>query len=169
MTRRASARGRGERQGAMPKLDNIRGGGPGSGAKLAEEIVALAARDLVFVMQFMGESQYKVLRHFQELVIDELAARGIRREDHALLQIFIDKHATEMRDFVFSGLAMSRPVRVEEMERMMGDTTNVLRTDVWDALRSHIDAVELRFLEEADSLPDQLAAIEAEASRIAGR
>ncbi len=153
----------------MPKLDDIRGGDGTGGAALAQQIVANASRDLVFVMQFVGETQYRVLRYFQDLVIRELEARGIRREDNALLQIFIDRHATEMRDFVFSGVALSRPIRIEEIERMMGDSTKVFRGDVWDALRNHIDTVESRFLAEADSLPDQLAAIEADAERIAGR
>lgn len=150
----------------MPKMDDWRGGAAGGGARLAGEIVAEAPRDLVFVMQFVGEAQYKVLKYFQDLVIRELASRGIHREDTALLQIFIDRHATEMRDFVFSGVALSRPIRIAEIERLMGDTTNVLRTDIWDALRSHIDAVEGKFVAEADALPLQLAAIDADAARI---
>ena len=153
----------------MPQQDDRRGEGAETGSALAEAIVARAPQDLVFVMQFVGETQYKVLKHFQDLVIRELEARGIRREDTALLQIFIDRHAAEMRDFVFSGLALSRPFRIEEIERMTGDTTNVIRSDIWDALRSHIGAVEEKFVREADSLPDQLARIEAEADRIARR
>lgn len=101
-------------------------------------------------------------------MIRELDARGVRREDYALLQIFIDRHATEMRDFVFAGVALSRPFRIQEIERLLGDTTNVIRTDIWDALRSHIDTVERKFVAEADDLPRQLDAIEAEADRING-
>jgi hypothetical protein len=115
-------------------MDDTRGGGSETGSALAEAIVARAPRDLVFVMQFVGETQYQVLKYFQDLVIRELESRGIRREDNALLQIFIDKHATEMRDFVFSGVALSRPFRIEEIERLMGDTTNVIRSDIWDAV-----------------------------------
>ena len=153
----------------MPQMDDRRGEGAETGSALAEAIVARAPQDLVFVMQFVGETQYKVLRYFQDLVIRELEARGIRREDTALLQIFIDRHATEMRDFVFSGVALSRPFRIQEIERLMGDTTNVLRSDIWDALRSHIGAVEEKFVREADGLPRQLAQIEADADRIARR
>lgn len=153
----------------MPRMDDTRGSEGGSGTTLAQEVIARAPSDLLFVMQFVGETQYRVLKYFQDLVIRELELRGIRREDTALLQIFIDRHATEMRDFVFAGVALSRPIRVQEIERMMGDTTNVLRTDVWDALRSHIDMVETKFLAEADSLPRQLADIEADAVRIARR
>lgn len=153
----------------MPRMDDTRGADANSGSDLAQEIVERAPRDLVFVMQFVGETQYKVLKYFQDLVIRELEARGIRREDTALLQIFIDRHATEMRDFVFSGVALSRPIRIEEIERMMGDATKVFRGDVWDALRSHIDMVESKFVREADDLPRQLAAIDADADRIARR
>jgi hypothetical protein len=149
----------------MPKLDVGRDDGADGPAALAARIVQRAPSDLMFVMQFVGETQYAVLKYFQDLVIDQLAARGIRREDHALLQIFIDRHATEMRDFVFSGVALSRPFRVSEMERLLGDDTGVMRADVWDALRSHIETVESKFRAEADRLPDQLAAIEAEADR----
>lgn len=143
--------------------------GAETGSALAEAIVARAPQDLVFVMQFVGETQYKVLKYFQDLVIRELEARGIRREDTALLQIFIDRHATEMRDFVFSGVALSRPFRIEEIERLTGDTTNVIRSDIWDSLRSHIGVVESKFVREADNLPIQLAQIEADADRIVGR
>jgi hypothetical protein len=153
----------------MPRMDDRRGEGAEAGSALAEAVIARAPEDLVYVMQFVGETQYKVLKYFQDLVIRELEARGIRREDTALLQIFIDRHATEMRDFVFSGVALSRPFRIAEIERMMGDTTNVIRSDIWDALRSHIGAVESKFLRDADSLPDQLARIEADADRIAAR
>jgi hypothetical protein len=150
-------------------MDDRRGNGIETGAALAEVIVSQASRDLVFVMQFVGDTQYKVLKYFQDLVIRELEARGIRREDNALLQIFIDRHATEMRDYVFSGVSLSRPFRIEEIERLTGDTTNVIRSDIWDALRSHIGTVEDKFVREADTLPTQLAEIEAEADRIVGR
>jgi hypothetical protein len=153
----------------MPQMDDRRGEGAETGSALAEAIVARAPQDLVFVMQFVGETQYKVLKYFQDLVIRELEARGIRREDTALLQIFIDRHATEMRDFVFSGVALSRPFRIEEIERLMGDATNVIRSDIWDSLRSHIGVVESKFVREADNLPIQLAQIEADADRIVGR
>lgn len=153
----------------MPKYGDGADNACASPAGLAAHIVARAPRDLMFVMQFVGEAQYAVLKYFQDLVIEQLASRGIRREDHALLQIFIDRHATEMRDFVFSGVALSRPFRIAEIERLLGDSTGVMRTDIWDALRSHIDTVETRFRAQADALPGQLAAIEADAERMARR
>ncbi len=142
---------------------------PDGPSALAQEIIERASRDVVFVMQFLGESQYRVLHYFQELVIRELERRGITREEHALLQVFIDTHATEMRDFVFNGVSMARPFRIEEIERMLGDKENMVRTDTWDALRSHIESVEQKFLREADLLPAQLAGIEAAASEAVKR
>lgn len=150
----------------MPKIDDTRGTPELGGGLLAQQILDTAPRDIIFTMQFLGEAQYKVLKYFQDLVICELEKRGIRREDQALLQIFIDNHATEMRDFVFAGVALSRPFRIEEIETLLGDTTSVIRTDIWDALRSHIDTVERKFVAEADDLPKQLAAIDAEATRL---
>lgn len=149
----------------MPKLDDMPAGGGGGAGALAQAIVDNAPRDLILTMQFVGEAQYRVLKYFQDLVIRELEARGVRREDHALLQIFIDSHATEMRDFVFAGVALARPFRIQEIERLLGDTTSVIRTDIWDALRSHIETVEGRFLAEADDLPRRLAEIEAGATK----
>lgn len=143
---------------------------PSDGASaLAREIIENAPRDLVFVMQFLGESQYRVLHYFQQLVIRELEKRGVSRQDHALLQVFIDSHACEMRDFVFNGVSMARPFRIEEIERMLGDKANIVRADAWDTLRSHIESVETKFLREADGLPRQLAEIEDAATARAGR
>ena len=150
----------------MGESDDRRATGAHDGADLAEQIIRLAPHNLVFVMQFLGEAQYRALRYFQDLVIRELEARGIRREDQALLQIFIDSHATEMRDFVFNGVAMARPFHIGEIERMLGDTAGVIRSDAWDTLRSHIETVEAKFLAEADDLPRQLAEIEREASQM---
>ena len=144
----------------MPKqIPNMPPTSDGASA-LAQDIIEHASRDLVFVMQFLGEAQYRVLHYFQELVIGELEKRGITREEHALLQVFIDSHACEMRDFVFNGVSMARPFRIEEIERMLGDKANVVRADAWDALRSHIESVERKFLAEADDLPRQLSEIE---------
>ncbi|MEL6196286.1 MAG: hypothetical protein AAFT19_00430 [Pseudomonadota bacterium] len=144
----------------MSQYEHDPSGAPGGGGALAQKIMESAPRDIIFTMQFLGEAQYKVLKYFQDLVIRELEARGIRREDHALLQIFIDSHATEMRDFVFNGVALARPFRIEEIEQLLGDTTSVIRTDIWDALRTHIETVEYKFVAEAHDLPRQLAEID---------
>lgn len=44
----------------MARFDGARARGAEAGADLAQEIVALAPRDLVFTMQFLGETQFKM-------------------------------------------------------------------------------------------------------------
>lgn len=43
---------------------------------------------------------------------------------------------------------------------MIGDTTAITRVDIWDQLRSHIDAAEHQFIKQISSLDPYLAALE---------
>ena len=126
------------------------GGGPApDGAQVAEEIVRRAPQDLVFVMRFLGESQHRLMRHFQEFIRDEAARRGATAEEYPLLAHFVDAHAAELRDFVFNGVALSRHFRVGEIEFLTRDSEAMLRVDIWDSLKSHIETAERRFLAQA--------------------
>jgi hypothetical protein len=143
----------------MPEMD-----GPGeravpAGSDVAEEIVRRAPQDLVFVMRFLGESQYRMLRHFQEFIRTEAASRGATAEEYPLFAHFVDAHAAELRDFVFNGVALSRHFRVGEIEFLTRDTEALLRVDVWDSLKSHIETAERRFRAQAEQLPQMLAAM----------
>ena len=114
----------------MPEMD-----GPGeravpAGSDVAEEIVRRAPQDLVFVMRFLGESQYRMLRGFQEFIRTEAASRGATAEEYPLFAHFVDAHAAELRDFVFNGVALSRHFRVGEIEFLTRDTEALLRVDV---------------------------------------
>ncbi len=124
---------------------------------LAGEIIARADKDIVFAMTFLGESQHRVHRHFQRFIEAELEKQGISRDGHALLQAFIDTHAAELREFVFTGVALSRQLHLSEFEQLLGDRTNVFRTDIWDALSRYIDAAEENFRAQASDLPQQVA------------
>ena len=124
---------------------------------LAGEVIARADKDIIFAMTFLGESQHLVHRHFQSFIEAELEKQGINRNDHALLQAFIDTHAVELREFVFTGVSLSRQVRLGEFEELIGDHTNVFRTDIWDALSRYIQAAEENFHAQAIDLPQQLA------------
>ena len=124
---------------------------------LAGEIIARADKDIVFAMTFLGESQHRVHCHFQRFIEAELKKQGINRDDHALLQAFIDTHAAELREFVFTGVALSRQLHLSEFEQLLGDRTNVFRTDIWDALSRYIDAAEENFRAQASELPQQVA------------
>ena len=118
-----------------------------------------APQDLVFVMRFLGESQYRMMRHFQEFIRAEAARRGATAEEYPLFAHFVDAHAAELRDFVFNGVALSRHFRVGEIEFLTRDTEALLRVDIWDSLKSHIETAERRFLAQAQDLPKMLAAM----------
>lgn len=119
---------------------------------VAEDIVRRTPQDLVFVMRFLGESQYRLMRHFQCYIRAELTRRDAAMAEHPLFTPFIDRYAGELRDFVFGGVSLSRQFRVGEIERLTGDSTSLMRLDIWDSLKSHIEAAEQRFLEEAEDL-----------------
>lgn len=128
------------------------------GGDVASELARLMERDLVFVMKFLGESQYRLQNHFQDFILAELGKRGIGRETHPMISGFAETHALLMRDFVFAGVALTRQFRAEEMERLLGDTTAILRVDIWDQLRRHIETAEAQFREQMPSLAGRLDA-----------
>ncbi|TIT91904.1 MAG: hypothetical protein E5W59_10560, partial [Mesorhizobium sp.] len=123
---------------------------------IAGDLVRLMPRDLVFVMRFLGESQFRLQSHFQDFIRAELAAGGVTAETHPMIHLFIENHAILLRDFVFSGVSLSRQFRVEEIERLTGDTTSVMRVDIWDQLKSHIETAEKQFRSQAGTLPGLL-------------
>lgn len=120
------------------------------------DLVSLMPRDAVFMLRFLGESQLRLQRHFQDFIEAELAGHGVTPETHPMIHGFIETHARTLRDFVFSGLAMAHQVRLPEMERLLGDDTSLLSVDVWDELRSHIEIAERQFRTQAPALPRQL-------------
>ena len=132
------------------------------------DLVKLMPRDLVFVMRFMGESQYRLQSHFQDFIRAELAADGVTTETHPMIHLFIENHAILLRDFVFSGVSLSRQFRVDEIERLTGDTTSVIRVDIWDQLKSHIETAEKQFASQAGSLHGLLATLEAPGGKAQG-
>lgn len=125
---------------------------------VASELARLMERDLVFVMKFLGESQYRLQSHFQDFILAELAKSGIGRDTHPMISGFAETHALLMRDFVFAGVALTRQFRAAEMERLLGDTTAILRVDVWDQLRRHIEAAEAQFRRQIPHLEERLEA-----------
>jgi hypothetical protein len=118
---------------------------------VTSELVERMQSDLVFVMRFIGESQLLMLNHFQQFILRELALTGVTPETHPMLHAFAEKHALMLRDFVFSGVSLSRQLRVDDIERLTGDT--MIRVDVWDQLRSHITMAESQFRSQLPELP----------------
>lgn len=129
--------------------------GPAEG-DITNELARLMQRDLVFVMRFLGESQHLMQSHFQRFILRELAATGITDETHPMIHAFAERHAILLRDFVFSGVSLSKQLRIEEVEQLTGDT--MIRVDAWDQLRSHIDLAERQFRTQLPELPAMLEA-----------
>lgn len=123
---------------------------------VAADLVRLMPRDAVFVLRFLGESQLRLLRHFQDFIAAELAREGVTGDSHPMIHGFIETHALALRDFVFNGVGMAHQLRLPEVERLTGDATSVLSVDVWDQLRSHIETAEAQFRKQVPGLPDQL-------------
>lgn len=131
---------------------------PGHGRKddVTGDLVRLMQQDLVFVMRFMGESQYRLQSYFHEFILAELSSAGVTAETHPMIHAFVERHAIMLKDFVFSGVSLSRQFRVEEIEQLTGDT--MIRVDIWDQLRSHIDMAEKQFSSQLPELPAILEA-----------
>lgn len=140
----------------------------GQSSGVTEDLLRLLPRDLVFSMRFLGESQYRLQSHFQDFIRGRLGEMGITQETHPLIHTFIESHAILLRDFVFAGVSLSRQFRIDEIERLMGDTTSIMRVDIWDQLKSHIDTAERQFLAQAGSLQHLLAALEDPARKATG-
>lgn len=130
--------------------------GMGTEEDVSTALARLMQRDLVFAMRFVGESQHLMQNHFQQFILKELATAGITPETHPMLHAFAEKHALMLRDFVFSGVSLSRQFRVEEIEQLTGDT--MIRVDVWDQLRSHVSMAERQFRTQLPDLPTVLEA-----------
>jgi len=79
---------------------------------ITTELAGLMQRDLVFVARFLGESQHLMQSHFQQFILRELAAAGFTDETHPIIQAFAERHAILLRDFVFSGVSLSRQLRI---------------------------------------------------------
>lgn len=126
------------------------------GDDVTTQLAQLMQRDLVFVMRFIGESQHLMQSHFQHFILQELAMTGVTPETHPMIHAFAEKHALMLRDFVFSGVSLSRQFRIEEMEQLTGDT--MIRVDIWDQLRAYVSMAESQFRNQLPELPTVLEA-----------
>lgn len=124
------------------------------------DLVRLMPRDLIFTMRFLGESQHRLQRHFQDFIVAEMTSAGMTPQAHPMIHAFIERHAIMLRDFVSSGVSLSRQFHVDDIERLIGDTTSLLRVDIWDDLKSHIEAAEQQFRSQVPGLPQLLSAWE---------
>ena len=111
-----------------------------------------APQDLVFVMRFLAGSSTRCCATSGSSST-EAARRGATAEEYPLFAHFVDAHAAELRDFVFNGVALSRHFRVGEIEFLTRDTEALMRVDIWDSLKSHIETAERQFQTQAQDLP----------------
>lgn len=136
----------------MPDSEELPLGQMQPSRAIAEQVVARAPTDLIFVMRFLGESQDILHNHFRVFLEDRLSEVGATVEEHPLLPFFIDSHAAELRQFVFTGVSLARQFRLRDIETLTGDAETVMRIDIWDAIASHIEMAEARFLSGIDSV-----------------
>lgn len=126
--------------------------------EVADALIELMPRDAVFALQLLGESRSRLLEHFHALILAELAKLGATPETHPMIGAFAETHALRLRDFVVSGVEIAHQFRVEEIERLTGDASGLLRVDVWDRLKSHIADAESRFQRQLLGMRDDIEA-----------
>lgn len=136
-------------------------------AAAAEELVRRAPQDIVFQMAVIGETREILRRFFEKQIEAEIERRGGSMAD-ALARPFVDEHAARLRDFVLTGVSLSRQFRLEDIEALLGDRTMLTRVDLWDSFTSHIETALSNFQAEAGKVSEMLASLEsarAEAQR----
>ena len=129
---------------------------------VASRILAQADRDIAFVIQLVGESQYLLVSHFVTFIEVELGKEGVAYGDHPLLRPFIETHARELAGFVMNGIALRHQIGMKAFERLAGDPLRLLRADLWDSFRSLIEDAEQNFVQGTSGL----RAIVAEVARL---
>jgi hypothetical protein len=132
-------------------------------AALASQILARADSDVTFIVHPIGESQNLLVRHFIVFIETELAKRGISYGAHPLLRPFIETHARELTDFVLQGIGLRHQFGLQALERMGGDPGRLLRVDLWDSLRSHINDAQRHLVSDVGGLKQILVQIETDA------
>ncbi len=133
--------------------------------EVADALIELMPRDAVFALRLLGESRNLLLEHFHAMILAELAKLGATRETHPMLGAFAETHALKLRDFVVSGVEIGHQFRIEDIERLTGDASGLLRVDVWDRLRSHIADGESQFRRQLVGMRDEIEAYRAPDSR----
>lgn len=131
-----------------------------SASDVASQIIASADRDLTFVVHIVGESQYLLVRNFETFIEEELARHGIFYGEHVLLRPLVEHHARELTEFVLSGVAIHHRISLHELENPVGDPLKLLRSDLWDSIRSHIEDVQQHFITDVGGLQKILTQLE---------
>ena len=136
-----------------------------NGEHVANALVQMLPRDAIFSLRFLGESRVRLLEHFQAFIVGEFAKIGATPETHPMLGAFAETHAIALRDFVVSGVEFAHQFGLEHMERLMGDSSGLLRVDIWDHLKSHIGDAQAQFQRQLGGLASELEAYRAPTGR----
>ncbi|MCB4806194.1 hypothetical protein QO001_005602 [Methylobacterium brachiatum] len=132
-----------------------------SAADTATRILAVADRDVTFILRVVGESQQTLVEHFQSFIEESLNACGIGYGDHPLLRPFVDTHARELAEFVHNGIALRHRFGLRDCEAANIMPPDLRRVDLWDDLRSLIEQAEAHFAASPQGLPAILAEVTA--------
>ncbi|AYO81053.1 hypothetical protein [Methylobacterium brachiatum] len=130
-----------------------------SAADVATRILAVADRDVTFILRIVGESQQTLVDHFQNFIEESLTACGIGYGDHPLLRPFVDTHARELAEFVHNGIALRHRFRLGDFQTTNITPPDLQRVDLWDDLRSLIEQAEAHFAASPQGLPAILAEV----------
>lgn len=131
-----------------------------SASDVASQIIECADRDVTLVVHIVGESQYLLVRHFETFIEGELARRGIVYGDHVLLRPLVEHHGRELTEFVLSGVAIHHRFGLQALENPVSDPLKLLRSDLWDSIRSHIEDVQQHFVSDAGGLQKIITQLE---------
>lgn len=128
-------------------------------AGIAEKIIQYADRDIFFSLKFLGESRNNLQQHFQDFIRHELDKNNVSFGDHPLLLPFIETHASELTDFVTTGVSLQHQISIQQFEKLSGDPLKLFRVDLWDSLSEHIEKAEAHFLSGIGGLRKILDAV----------
>jgi hypothetical protein len=126
---------------------------------IASKLLDRADRDAAFVLCLMGESQHVLARHFLVFIEMQLRNQGVDDKSHPLLRPFIEIHARELTDFVLKGVGLKHQFGLQSIENLRGDPFRLVRVDLWDTLRTHIEEAERHFVSGIGGLQRILAEI----------
>ncbi len=133
---------------------------PSDAASVASQLLDNADRDVAFVLHLVGESQYVLVQHFLVFIETRLREHGVDYQSHPLLRPFIEVHARELADFVNKGVGLKHQIGLQSFENLKGDPFRLVRADLWDTLRSHIEDSEQHFVSGIGGLQKILAEID---------
>jgi len=127
---------------------------------IAKTLLDRAPQDLVFKMSFVGQRQHLLFNHFRQLNSEEMNKQGLDGEEGSLLGLFAESHAAELREFVFTGVALQHLFHLKELEGLSGEASSLILVDIWDTLKSYIKTAEDQFKSQAKELPTMLTTLE---------